>query len=258
MMRTSGLGTLRIIVLTFGGLFSAAGVVAQPPAASTPSVAEGRQYLVAPSIPYGSRISRTMRLLATSTPEHKHRVRILFYGQSITNGWTDIVLKDLKARFPNADIVAENHALGGFSAPWLSQTAEADLYPWYPDLLFLQDYGALDPAMERMYAAIRNRTTADVLTFTHHLDAGSKTNGDDDKNTHESAKIRELSEKYGYEVVDIRPSWQKYLALYHMDRKELLGDVVHLKPNGIALMASMVVPHLRYDPQQQPAGPDPV
>ena len=133
--------------------------------------AQSSEYLAAPSIPYGSRVSRAMRLLATSTPEHKHRVRVLFYGQSITFGWTDIVLKDLQ-------------------------------------------------------------------------------------NTHESAKIRELSEKYGYEVVDIRPSWQKYLALHHMDRKELLSDVVHLKPNGIALMASMVVPHLRYDPQQQPAGLD--
>ena len=40
-----------------------------------------------------------------------------------------------------------------------------------------------------------------------------------------------------------------------MDRKER-HNVVHLKPNGIALMASMVVPHLRYDPQQPRAGPD--
>ena len=58
--------------------------------------------------------------------------------------------------------------------------------------------------MERMYAAVRNRTTAEVLAFTHHLDAGSK--GDQQKNTGESAKIREMAEKYGYEVVDIRPS----------------------------------------------------
>jgi hypothetical protein len=254
MMRTASLGTLRIVVSMLGGILASAGVLAQPPAVSAPSPADSREYLVAPSIPYGSRISRVMRLLATSTPEHKHRVRILFYGQSITGGWTDIVLKDLQARFPHADIIAENHAIGGFSAPWLSQTAEADLYPWYPYLLFIQDYGALDPAMERMYTAIRNRTTAEVLAFTHHLDAGSK--ADQEKNTGESAKIREMADKFGYEVVDIRPSWQKYVELHHMDRKELLSDSVHLKPNGIALMASMVVPHLRYDPQRQPAGPD--
>jgi hypothetical protein len=257
MKRIAGLVTARVVSLMLGAISCTAAVAApespQPPA---PSDAQSSEYLVAPSIPYGSRISRAMRLLATSTPAHKHRVRVLFYGQSITFGWTDIVLKDLQTRFPNADIVAENHALGGFAAPWLSQTAEADLYPWYPDLLFFQDYGALEPAMERMFAAIRSRTTAEVLTFTHHLDAGSSTNDERDQNTRESARIRELSDKYGYEVVDIRPSWQKYLALHHMDRKELLSDVVHLKPNGVALMATLVVPHLRYDPEHQPSGLD--
>ena len=36
----------------------------------------------------GSRIQRTMTLLATSTPQKRRRVRILFYGQSVTrNPW---------------------------------------------------------------------------------------------------------------------------------------------------------------------------
>ena len=33
---------------------------------------------------WGWNIQRTMRLLATSTPEQRNTVRILFYGQSIT------------------------------------------------------------------------------------------------------------------------------------------------------------------------------
>ena len=128
MMRTTSFGTRRFVIAMLGGILISASVLAQPPVAPALSAVESREYLVTPLIPYGSRISRTMRLLATSTPQHKHRVRILFYGQSITGGWTDIVLKDLRTRFPNADIIAENHAIGGFSAPWLSQTAEADLY----------------------------------------------------------------------------------------------------------------------------------
>ena len=225
--------------------------------AQQPAAAVGdNSFIQAPSIPFGSRIQRTMRLLATSTPEHKHRVRILFYGQSITGGWTDIVLKDLKTRFPNADIVCENRAIGGFSAPWLSETAEADLYPFYPDLLFIQDYGGLDPAMERMYAAIHDRTTAEVLAFTHHIDYNA------DKVSHagldrESSRIRELAEKYGFEVVDIRPSWQKYLEVNHLDRRKLLGDgIIHLNHDGVALMTKIVMPHLVYTPNQPAAGPD--
>ena len=92
-MRTAHLGTLSIVAATVCGLTCFAPVAAEPPAAPLPT--DSGQYLVPPAIPYGSRITRTMRLLATSTPEHKHRVRILFYGQSITGGWTDIVLRDL-------------------------------------------------------------------------------------------------------------------------------------------------------------------
>lgn len=37
---------------------------------------------------FGANIQRTMTLLATSTPEKCNRVRILFYGQSVTrNPW---------------------------------------------------------------------------------------------------------------------------------------------------------------------------
>ncbi len=220
-------------------------VEAQQPAA-------GNSFLLPPSIPYGSRIQRTMHLLATSTPEHKHRVRILFYGQSITNTWTDAVLKDLQTRFPNADIVCENRAIGGFGSTWLSETAEADLYPFYPDLLFIQDYGALDPAMERMFAAVHDRTTADVLVFTHHMQ-GTKNEGIQKAHDDESAKLRELSEKYGYEVVDVRPCWQAYLKNNNLDASKLVvADLVHLNPDGQSLMAKIAMPHLRYIHDQSP------
>lgn len=33
----------------------------------------------------GAGIQRAMRLMATSTPAHRNHVRVLFYGQSITN-----------------------------------------------------------------------------------------------------------------------------------------------------------------------------
>ncbi len=230
--------------ITLTMLFVLVGVAGAPAADDS--------FLLPPSIPYGSRIQRTMHLLATSTPEHKHRVRILFYGQSITNTWTDAVLKDLQTRFPNADIVSENRAIGGFGSTWLSETAEADLYPFYPDLLFIQDYGALDPAMERMFAAIHDRTTADVLVFTHHMQ-GTKNEGIQKAHDDESAKLRELSEKYGYEVVDVRPCWQAYLKNNNLDAfKLVVADLVHLNPDGQVLMAKIAMPHLRYIPNQSP------
>ena len=84
-----------------------------------------------------------MRLLATSTPQKRNTVRILFYGQSITEQrWWQAVADDLRTRFPHANLVIENRALGGFASQMLVKTAETDLYPFYPDLLIFQVYGA--------------------------------------------------------------------------------------------------------------------
>ena len=52
--------------------------------------------------PWSRNLQRTMRLLATSTPEQRHTVRILFYGQSITEQkWAKLVEEDLRRRFPS-------------------------------------------------------------------------------------------------------------------------------------------------------------
>ncbi len=66
---------------------------------------------------FGSKIQRTMTLLATSTPEKRNHVRILFYGQSVTaNPWAAALGKDLEQAFPHADIEIENRAIGGYSS----------------------------------------------------------------------------------------------------------------------------------------------
>src|SRR5208283_3669340 len=91
----------------------------------------------------GANIQRTMTLLATSTPEHRNKVRIVFYGQSITEqDWSKRVADDLRQRFPNADLDIQNRAIGGFAAQILIRPAEHDLYPFYPDLLIFHVYGA--------------------------------------------------------------------------------------------------------------------
>jgi hypothetical protein len=77
---------------------------------------------------YGRNIQRTMRLLATSTPQCRHTVRILFYGQSITEqSWSKLVSADLRRHFPHADLVIENRATGGHSSP--GRTTHTDAEP---------------------------------------------------------------------------------------------------------------------------------
>ena len=79
-----------------------------------------------------------MRLLTESRQGHRNTVRVLFYGQSITaQNWAQEVERSLRTRFPQADLVVENRALGGYPAQLLVKTAETDLYSFYPDLLDL-------------------------------------------------------------------------------------------------------------------------
>ena len=119
----------------------------------------------------GAKIQRTMTLLATSTPQKRHRLRILFYGQSVTrNPWWKTVADDLRKRFPHADLEIENRALGGYSAPVLIHTAEYDLYPFYPDLLVFHVYGGVKGGeQEEIFRRVRQRTTSEILLWTSHF-----------------------------------------------------------------------------------------
>ena len=101
-----------------------------------------------------------MTLLAASTPQHRNTVKILFYGQSITQQtWWRLVAEHLRQQFPHANLIIENRAIGGFASQILVKTAEHDLYPFYPDLVIFHVYGS-HIEYENIIKNIRSRTTA--------------------------------------------------------------------------------------------------
>src|SRR5579862_7659823 len=203
----------------------------------------------------GLGIQRTMTLLATSTPEHRNTVRILFYGQSITEqGWWRIVEEDLKRRFPFADLVIENRALGGFASQLLVKTAETDLYSFYPDLMIFHVYGA-HTNYEDIIRRTRERTTAEVLIQTDHVTQDSDLSEETDP-----AKLRPdgkiwnsfmnylwlptVAKKYGCALLDQRNLWKQYLRDYNLHAPQLLKDGVHQNDFGNYLMAEIVKAYL--------------
>src|SRR5205807_1786374 len=162
----------------------------------------------------GLHVQRTMTLLATSAPQHHHKVRILFYGQSITEqDWWKQVAADLRQRFPHADLEIENRAIGGFAAQLLIRPAEHDLYPFYPDLLIFHVYGS-NQEYEQIIKNARSRTTAEVLMQKDHVTRWppqvideKKDKGawwDDLMNQH---ILPEIARKYDCGLVDIRGPW---------------------------------------------------
>ncbi|MEY4485317.1 MAG: hypothetical protein RL693_2769 [Verrucomicrobiota bacterium] len=208
---------------------------------------------------YGRNIQRTMRLLATSTPEHRNTVRILFYGQSITEqNWSKLVIEDLRSRFPNANLIIENRALGGFASQMLVKAAETDLYPFQPDLLILHVYGAHDKYGD-IIRRVREQTTAEILQqndhvtkstdFTEETDASKLSpKGEIWSSFMNHLWLPSLAKKYGTELCDQRALWKLYLTDNNLEPKALLKDDVHLNPHGEYVMAQFVKAYLRYDP----------
>ncbi len=213
---------------------------------------------------WGRNLQRTMRLLATSTAEKRNTVRILFYGQSITEQkWAKLVEEDLRRRFPHANLIIENRALGGFSSQFLVKTAETDLYPFQPDLLIFHVYGAHDK-YEDIIRRTRERTTAEILMQNDHVTKPADLTEETDATKLPPAgkhwdafmnhnHLPSLAKKYGAELCDQRALWKAYLAENQLEPKALLRDNVHLNEHGEWLMAECVKAYLRYDPKLAPS-----
>lgn len=249
-----------IALLVVAGLFAGLGRAAEPFPPVTPEV-------LGDAAKFGANVQRTMRLLATSTAAKRNTVRVLFYGQSITEQkWADLVAADLKARFPHADLTVENRALAGYSSQLLVKTAESDLYPFAPDLVIFHVYGAHDK-YEEIIRRIRERTGAEVLMQTDHVTKpGDFTEETDPAKLPPAGKhwdafmdqnfLPSLAKKYGCELCDQRSIWKRYLTANKLAPKALLRDDVHLNAHGEFLMAECVKAYLRYDPAAKPAADD--
>lgn len=202
----------------------------------------------------GLGVQRTMTLLATSTPRHRNHVRVLFYGQSITEQeWSRQVAEELRRRFPEADLEIENRAIGGFASQLLIRPAEHDVYPFYPDLVIFQVYGA-NQQYEQIIQGIRSRTAAEVLMQLDHV-AGKWPQDKPDEKADKGLWwdwmmnhqfLPEIAKKYNCGLVDVRTPWLDYLHSNHYEPKQLLKDGVHLNAQGNYLMAQLVGRYLVY------------
>ena len=207
----------------------------------------------------GVGIQRAMTLLATSTPQKHNTVRVLFYGQSITEQkWSKMVADDLRQRFPNADLVIENRAIGGFASQLLVKDAEEALYSFYPDLVIFHVYGS-HIEYENIIKRLRERTTADILIQTDHVTRDTDLTEETDP-----AKILPkgemwnsfmnfvvlpgVAQRYGAGIADVRAGWKAYLTANKLSASSLLVDGVHLNDYGCFVMANLIEPYLRYRP----------
>ncbi len=173
-------------------------------------------------------IQRTMQLLAGSTPEKPNTVRILFYGQSITEqGWTKLVEKHIRETYPDADLVIENRAIGGHSSQLLVKTTEADVIPFQPDLLIFHVFGAHDK-YEELIKVVREKTCTEILLQTDHLNASQKLDEVTDPTNlapdnwapwFNYVFLPSVAGKYQAELIPQRDLWKAYLGENSLEPK---------------------------------------
>lgn len=208
--------------------------------------AQSRSWLVHPEA-----LSRSTSLLETSTKRKRARVRVLFYGQSITEqGWSGAVAQWLKAQYPNADLAIENKALGGFAAQLLVRSAEVDLYPSYPDLVIFHVYGD-HRRYEDIIRRIRERTTADILLQTDHVTREDDLTEETDPERlspefrpfgafMNHKHLPEVAARYGAAICDVRGAWKAHLRRHGFSTERFLRDSAHLNARGEQLMARII------------------
>jgi hypothetical protein len=191
----------------------------------------------------GQYVSRTMNLLQKSTAHNKNTVKILVYGQSISEQeWWLEVKRTVISRFPDANVIMENRAIGGFAAQLLYKTVEMDVSSFYPDLVLLHIYGD-NRYYETVLKTIRGRTAAEVAIMTDHY-TGENAWSD----TMSYHILPAFAEKYKCEIINIRDPWKRFLTENSFEPSRLLKDGVHLNSYGNFLMAELVKPLFTFKP----------
>lgn len=201
-------------------------------------------------------VQRIQALLARSTQDHPHPVRVLFYGQSIIQQeWWVLVAQELRAQFPQANLIIENRAIGSFDATCLIRTAEVDVYPFRPDLIVFHCYGPYSPSKdwENLLRQFRTRTTADILLVGNHPLWDSEVT-----ETLDPAQMKVPSESWlnyvytpalarelGLCFPDNRSAWKSYLQASQRPVGSLLRDGVHFNLEGSELQFAALRPYLR-------------
>ena len=191
----------------------------------------------------GQYTSRTISLLHQSTDKRRNTVKILVYGQSISEQeWWFEVKKSVISRFPCANVIMENKAIGGFAAQLLYKTVEMDVSSFYPDLVLLHDYGD-NRYYDTVLYTIRSRTAAEITIMTDHYTGENKWS-----DTMSYHILPALAEKYKCDIINIRDPWKQFLKENNLEPSELLKDGVQLNAYGNFLMAELVKPLFSFKP----------
>ena len=205
-----------------------------------------------PDIEQREHLRRSITLMDQSTPQKRNTVKIVFYGQSITSAesqhWWKEVSRYLHTTYPNAKLVIENRAISGHGSERLVKTAEADIYPFQPDLIIFHVYGS-HIEYENLFRRIRQRTCADIIEQTDHItkDQALSEVADPTKLTPRqwdawmnNSFLPSNAASYDACLADVHGLWKNYMKATGAKASDMLRDGIHLNARGDWLMAELI------------------
>lgn len=197
----------------------------------------GAMYGANTSVKY---IQRSMAAMEYSTEKKPSVVRVFFYGQSIVaQNWTDLIEKQLRDKYPTVQFEFCKKAIGGFTSEALVRTAENDLYPWNPDLLFFHVYGSL-VQYEEIIRKTRERTAAEIILWSSHLSKGQDPQAMLEKRDARSQGIEDIARRYDCMYIDLNKKWCGMLLSKKKQATDFLRDNIHLNPEGVKRYAQFI------------------
>lgn len=195
------------------------------------------------------RLGRTLALLKQGRETERSVLRMLFYGQSITQqDWTRWLASGLRSLYPGAQVFAANRSISGFSTELLVQTVDRDVASYAPDLLVFQAFGD-DWSYERLLRKVRQSVTADILVLTDHLQFAYQLSEETNQVRlmpetwaawHNRAYLPAAATRRDAALADVRDRWADHLRSHNLLPDQLLGDNVHLNDAGNRLLYAVL------------------
>lgn len=213
-----------------------------------------------------ARLNRTLQVLnGKRTANGKPRLRVLFYGQSITlQGWWISLSNWMITTYPGVEFEIENRAISGFEAEQLAATAETDVVPFAPDLIFLHCYGQ-EAGMDKLLRLLRERTVADVVVQQDHPHLAGQLREPTDPALipawdwwalRNYVWLPKLCDRHGCCLARVRDIWKAYLVKNGLFEAALMADSTHPNSEGNQVMAASLIEYLRREPLSSAMDPE--
>lgn len=184
-------------------------------------------------------------------------------GSSFTDflGNGEELIAELRKRFPNAPQIVYKKMVGG-STPYnmLRGWARHIVIPDHPDLVLVYNFGNT-PNLEKLFAELCSKTTADIIVGSLHWCKKHKTawpNPETPMKKHVDPKaLREACKKYGVEFVETRQDITAYMLANNLKIEDMLVDTVHQSPYMAKIINDSIAAHFNskakfsYDPRSR-------